>query len=383
MKVTKREKRENHAGSFRTLPNGKVEMTVSIGFDANGKHQRKRFYGKNKTACRKQYEEFLAGGEEAKQAAMSESPVSKELSLSSWMLDVYLPTYKDGNVEDSTYADYVYLANHVKEHKIGKMRLSQVKSIHVTEYFKDKLDLSQSFRKRSKFLLNAAFETAIDNDLCLKNPVRRAVIASKPEGEKIPFSQSNALTIEEFAKNDDLFGTAMYIMLHAGIRSQEMRALQVEKFDFKTGFVLIDRAVKKTGKLGLPKGNKIRIVPLEPEVAEFLEVALAGKSGYIVEKRGHYTTERGFRERYDGFFGRLNLCLKERGEKTVDLLPPHSTRHTFATYRQKGGMPVAILMAIMGHSSREMTDHYTHVDDMETLAEAIREYPFLKPRTQS
>jgi integrase len=57
--------------------------------------------------------------------------------------------------------------------------------------------------------------------------------------------------------------------------------------------------------------------------------------------------------------------------------PPHISRHSFALLKQKHGMPVAILMEIMGHSSREMTDHYTHVGDIATLSEAVKKYSFL------
>jgi len=231
--------RKKGDGSFRKLPNGSVEFTVDVGNDAYGVRQRKRFYGKTEAECRKKYKEFIKDGE--KQPAKS-----KEHTLATW-LDEWLATYKKGNVEDSTHADYVYLAGHVKGHKIGGMKLSQVKPIHVTEYFASKIELSQSFRKRSKFLLNAAFECGIDNDFCDRNPVRRAEIAKKTQGEKEPFTENDAKTIAGFAKTDELFGVAMYIMLNTGVRAGEMRAMQVSQIDFDNGFIVIDRAVKRTG----------------------------------------------------------------------------------------------------------------------------------------
>jgi integrase len=312
--------RKKGDGSFRKLPNGSVEFTVDLGNDVYGVRQRKRFYGKTESECRKKYKDFIKEGEK--------KPVAtKEHTLASW-LDYWLETYKKGNVEDSTFADYVYLAGHVKKHQIGGMKLPQVKPLHVTEYFSAKLDLSQSFRKRSKFLLNAAFECALDNEFCDRNPVRRAEISKKVQPEKEPFSEADAKIIAEFAKTDDLFGVAMYIMLNTGIRSGEMRAMQVSSIDFEAGVVTIDKAVKRTGELGLPKNNKTRRIPLEPQVTEFLRTKLQGKSGYILSG-DCYVTHSGFRGRYEWFFDRLNRHRESLGQAPIDRKTPHASRHEY------------------------------------------------------
>jgi len=357
--------RKKLKGGFRELPNGTIEYQVSLSADIYGNRRRKAFYGKDENECIAKHLEFTKTGEIYPEK-------SKEYTLSTW-LDEWLVTYKQHKVEASTYVDYVHLAAHVKKHAIGNMKLAQVKPIHITDYFNDKIDLSQSFRKRSKFLLNAAFEASIDNDICDKNPVRRAEIASKTQLTKESYTESETKTIVDFAKTDELFGVIIYIMLNSGVRAGEMRAMQVSSIDFEKGFISIDKAVKRTGKLGLPKNNKTRLIPLGDDVLEFLKSVLQEKSGYIIGG-DTYTTHSGFRGRYEWFFNRLNLYLESRGEKPIEMKSPHSTRHTFASIRQKHGMPIAILMAIMGHSSREMTDHYTHVDDLETLMDAVRKY---------
>jgi integrase len=360
--------RKNHDGSFRKLANGTVEYVVSVGFDAFGKHQRKRFYGKTESECRKKYKEFVEGG-------YVQTGNASEHTLSSWF-DEWLPAYKQHKVEASTYKDYQYLASHVKAHKLGGMRLSQIKPLHVTEYFASKIELSQSFRKRNKFLLNAAFETAIDNDFCTKNPVRRAIIAKKIEPEKCIFSRDEVRTILEFAKDDELFGVAMYIMLNSGVRGQELRALTTDKIDYDHGIIRIDQAVKETGEIGLPKNGKPRIVPLESGVAEFLKTRLHGKSGYIIGG-ADFVTKHGFRGRYDCFFDRLNKHLVSEGKGPINGKSAHKTRHSFTTLRQHSGMPRSKVEAIVGHGAKDITDNYTHFSDVAILTETVREYPYL------
>ena len=361
-------KNKKGCGSFRRLPNDSVEFTISIGNSADGTRKRKFFYGKTESECRAKYKEFIKKGE--KQLYISKEPI-----LSSW-LDEWLSVYKANKIQSSTYEEYVKLAERVKKHKIGGMKLTQVKPMHITEFFTSIFNYSQSVRKKTRFVLTAAFECAVDNDLCVKNPVRRAEIAKKPTPEKEIYTEDEVRTILNFAKTDELFGIPMYILLNSGIRSGELRALSVDRVDFNSGIISIDRAIKESDEIGRPKNGRTRYIPLEPEVSEFLKSKLCGKSGYILGG-DRCITKHGLRGRYEWFFKRLNLFLAENGLNPIKMRSPHICRHAFASIRQKHGMPISILMAIMGHNSREMTDHYTHTGDIATLTEAVKKYTFL------
>jgi integrase len=365
--------RKKGDGSFRRLPNNSFEYAISVGNDIYGSRQRKFFYGKTEAECRKKYKDFMKGGDKQQIKA-------REYSLSKW-LDEWLKIYKAKNVQASTYNEYVYLASHAKRHKIGGMKLSQIKPIHVTEFFTSLINYSHSIRKRMRFLLNAAFECAIDNDFCAKNPVRRAEIARKPQPEKEAFTEDEARTIIEFAKTDELFGVPIYILLNTGIRSGEMRALTTDKIDFENGVIAIDKAVKETGELGLPKNGKPRYIPIEDEVTAFLSDRIDRDAKYLIGD-SYYVSKDGFRGRYEWFFKRLNLFLESNGKKPIKIKSPHSTRHTFGTLRQKSGMPIAMVSALLGHQSTEVTDKYTHLSDVTTLSEAVRKYPFIKPMAE-
>jgi integrase len=361
--------RKKGEGSYHKLPNGTFEFSIELDRDIYGKRQRKRFYGKTESECRKKYKEFIKEGEKSKSA------VASEHTLSSW-LDVWLKTYKEKKVQSATYDDYVALAVHVKKHKIGGLKLSQVKPIHVTDYFTDKNDYSSSFLKRMRFLLNAAFESAIDNEYCDKNPVRRAEIPNKVQPEREAFTEEQVKTILDFAKTDRLFGLAIYIMFNTGVRSQEIRALTIHKIDFVSNIVTIDKAVKRNGELGLPKNNKTRYIPIKPEVSDFIRSHMWWCGRYIVGN-ADYVSKEGFRSRYNCFFNRLNKHLLRSKQEPIDGKSPHATRHTYATLLQKNGMPIAMVSALMGHESTDVTDKYTHVSDVATLSEAVDKYNLL------
>jgi integrase len=355
-----REKRGS--GSFRKLTNGTFEYTINTesGFDEFGKRQRKSFYGKTQAECRKKHKEWLKDGEPTN--------TSHENTLAEW-LELWLFVYKKGNVSEGTYEDYVGLAKHVINHRIGKLKLSQVKPIHITEFLGSKADYSYSFHKRMRFILTSSFECAIDNDLCIKNPAKRAASVKKVEPQREAFLEEDVRKILEFTKTDELFGLPIYIMFHTGIRSQEMRALTIEQIDFKTGIITIDRAVKRNGEMGLPKNNKTRYIPLKPEIAEYLNSKLDKDSRYIIGN-DHYVTKSGFESRYKWFFDRLNRSL----EQLIDPKSPHAIRHTAATMWQKNGMPISMVAALLGHHSTTVTDKYTHVGDVTTLSQAVNDF---------
>jgi site-specific recombinase XerD len=73
----------------------------------------------------------------------------------------------------------------------------------------------------------------------------------------------------------------------------------------------------------------------------------------------------------------MNKFLEESGQTPIPFKSAHATRHTFGTIRQKNGMPIAMVAALLGHHSTEVTDKYTHVGDVATLTEAVKKYEFL------
>ncbi|MBP3921992.1 MAG: site-specific integrase [Ruminiclostridium sp.] len=355
--------RKHGDGSFRTLKNGKIELTISEGYDIYGQRIRKRFYGNTEAECRRKYKEHLKGiGEQTR--------ASVEYTLAEW-IPLWLNTYKRNNVQSSTYDEYVYLLGKVTAHKLGKMYLTDIKPIHITDFFAG-CNYSHSVRKRLRFLLHGLFSDAIDNDYCYKNPVARAQIAKKEQGEKKSYTEDQATQILEFAKTDELFGLPIIILLSSGIRSGELRALSPDKFDFQNNIIRIDTAVKRDGSIGKPKNGKPRIVPVNENVMTFIAEKLNREQPYIIDD--HIITESGLRSRYTWFFDRLNKKLTEDGKPIIEVLPPHSTRHTYSTLMQKKGMPVAIVSKILGHHSLEVTGGYTHMDDLQTLIMAVKTY---------
>ena len=353
-------KRKDGDGTFRKKPNGRIEYMVSFGYDLYGKRIRKSFSGKTEAECRRKAKEY-------QKQLDSQQIALQDMTLGNW-LEQWVDTYKKHTVQSSTYDEYKYIIRIIKEHQISHMLLTDMKPIHISDFFNTEANYSRTIIKKLRFVLNGAFEAAIDNDLCYKNPVRRASIPNKKQEEKTAYTEAEIQTLHNFAVTDSLFGVPMLLLLHTGMRSGELRALQYKDIDIQQRCVHIHHSIKRDGTIGAPKNGKARVVPLTVEFANLISSMIAEKNpdAYVIGDQDHFTTASGLRSRYQAFFRRLN-----KSEEKVVMQSPHCIRHTYSTSLQRAGVPIAIVSVILGHNSTEVTDKYTHLDNIEDLKAAV------------
>ena len=176
---------------------------------------------------------------------------------------------------------------------------------------------------------------------------------------KIPQNLPKYLSSEEIMKNLSLIDRstlmgmrdyALILFLYAsGCRVSE--ALNVQREDIVDGWL----------KIRFAKGEKERVVPLAPIAIEALE-------NYLQHEQMHSSY----------------LWLNYRGEvlsrisafKVVKKylgVSPHVLRHSFASSLIIGGADLRVVQELLGHSSLETTQIYTHIQK-QNLAETMRSY---------
>jgi site-specific recombinase XerD len=131
--------------------------------------------------------------------------------------------------------------------------------------------------------------------------------------------------------------------LYTGLRSNELRLLDVADIDFEAMTVFV--------RFG--KRSKQRIVPLHAEAAAALDAHLAGRaSGPVFE------SNRGSRISYD----RLHSLVGELGRRAGlrKELHPHALRHSFAVSLLDAGVDLETIRDLLGHESIQTTSIYLH-----------------------
>jgi len=142
--------------------------------------------------------------------------------------------------------------------------------------------------------------------------------------------------------------TAMLELLYAtGVRVSELAGMNVKDVD------LTRRTVRVLGK-----GNKERVVPFgeaaADAVSQWLEHGRAELAGdtpaLFVGVRGGRIDPR-----------QVRRVVEKAGQVTGQTITPHGLRHTAATHLLEGGADLRVVQEMLGHSSLQTTQIYTHV----------------------
>ncbi len=176
---------------------------------------------------------------------------------------------------------------------------------------------------------------------------------------KVPKNLPKYLSYEEIASalklidRSTLLGLrdyALILFLYAsGCRISE--ALMVKRDDINNGWL----------KIRFAKGQKERMVPLAPVAIEAVEAYLKEAS---IQSEYIWLNYRGTQ---------LSRISAYKIVKNYLNVSPHVLRHSFASALILGGADLRVVQELLGHSSLETTQIYTHIQQ-ENLAKTINEY---------
>jgi tyrosine recombinase XerC len=127
----------------------------------------------------------------------------------------------------------------------------------------------------------------------------------------------------------------------------------------------------------LGKGRKERIVPFGEPAAEALELYLRDRPSLVRRGPGTdalYLNARGGRLTERSIHRLSRRYLKEASLRTG--LSPHSLRHAFATHLLERGADLRSIQELLGHSSLQTTQKYTHL----TKEQLVKVYEKAHPK---
>jgi integrase/recombinase XerC len=149
----------------------------------------------------------------------------------------------------------------------------------------------------------------------------------------------------------------LLLMYTTGMRLSELIGLKVGDVDFYRNNLRV-----------LGKRNKERIIPMHPEMVDWLKLYLGDHAGDFL-----FVTERG-KPLYPMYVYRLvnhYLKLFSHAAKTS----PHVLRHSFATHMLNNGANLLAIKDILGHANLSATQVYT-----KNSFEKLKQVHALHPR---
>ena len=346
---------------------GIYEIKATIGKDViSGKVIRKSFYSsKSKADAREKANEYIRHQELKSYGVIKEDDTS--LLLKDWA-DKWLKTYKKPNVSENTY---ILTYEHTVEKHIKPVfknaKLKDIKPIDIQELFSLKKNLSESMLDKINLCLMGIFETAIDNDLIIKNPAKNITYKSeKQKAVKKIYSSKQIDVAKQFFKTEM---PELVILLCSGLRRGELVGLKWEDINFERKSITVNRSIAdhKSGGVVVrpPKWNSYREIPLEND-AETVLLSLDKKSEYVFPNNLNRVQSP------NTWSQKLDRCMKLFSSKTgLPMLTAHELRHTYGTDLRRRGIDIYTIQKIMGHRDIKMTSElYVH-NEFDELKKVI------------
>lgn len=182
-------------------------------------------------------------------------------------------------------------------------------------------------------------------------------LTQKQTGKIKPPSENRFETLRNF--------TVMEFFYGSGIRLSELHGLNFDSIDMRGETVRV-----------LGKGKKERIVPLTSSAVEalrkysrFYPAEVTSSSPIFINKEGKRLSRRQIERIVEK--GLLDVSTQKKRS-------PHVLRHSFATHLMDSGADIRAVKELLGHSSLNTTQIYTHVSREHLL----RVYRQAHPRAE-
>lgn len=340
------------AKTYNYTVNGKEYYRVRAKIEVNGKTITKAFLGDGKKDAEKKRDEYIAGL--SQNASFNSADLFDNL-FKEWFDTVHRPA-----IAESTYFNYSnYYNKHIKGSDLAKMRLCDVKTIHIQKLYNSLP--SKSPLHFVDLLLKIFLKYLYDNDVLQKDLLRGIKL---PKFDKIK-TFDNFLMTDELAKlkvlgyDPDYF--PFLFLVYTGLRRGELAALMWSDVDLKNKLITINKnysmVALNTYVLSPTKGREIRKVPIPDTLIPYIEkhrgnVRMLSDEPFIKDKLGLYRPPHRF----------YNAWMFLRKKVTDRKVSVHGLRHTYCTLLCTRGVPMKTASELMGHKNTKMVDEiYSHV----------------------
>ncbi len=210
----------------------------------------------------------------------------------------------------------------------------------------------------------AFFDWAENRDLITKNPSRRIEFIPRASLPRVPDFESAKKLLDSISSGcwaGARDRAMLYTLYGSGCRISEI-----------CGVRMSDLSGNEMRVLG--KGNKERICLLPTQSIDAINHWIKHhrserlpKGDYVFLTRdGAALTPTGFRCAMDRHRKRIGFDQVETYASgyTRSRLSPHALRHLFATMLLERGAPLRVIQELLGHSSIQTTQKYTHVSSL-------------------
>jgi integrase/recombinase XerD len=290
-------------------------------------------------------------------------------AISQYLTHLSIERNLSKNTLESYNRDLVFYQQNIKIEQVQDIKENDVQKI----LNQHRLAHAEASTKRFIASIRGFHKFMFLENVSKHNPTQNLSIGSK--ALRLP----KTLSVEQVNKLFEKFNTSsenyprdllvFEFLYGTGARISELVQTDLEDIDFEQNIV----------KIRFGKGSKQRIVPLGKSLKIAIKNYLTRNRNALVNTKKPNSSlllnAKGNRLSRQSIWQIVNDVSNAVGETE---LTPHTLRHAFATHLLEGGADVRVVQELLGHSSVNTTQIYTHVT-VERLREVFAE---THPRAQ-
>ena len=246
--------------------------------------------------------------------------------------------------------------------------VEKIESYDVRDWLMVQMEKNSPATVKKKLAALSAWMTYLRKNKYLSRDIMAAISAPKtPERLPIFFRENEVEHIYDDIYPPTYEGALAKLVLRmlyeTGMRRSELASLTVQDVNLS----------KLTIKV-LGKGSKARIIPIENELAHNISQYLALRDEKMTEEKAADSRRLLINSKGRPVSDSMIYSIVEQYMPTLsnaDRVSPHVFRHTFATHMLNEGADINAVKELLGHSSLDSTEIYTHMS-RERLKETYK-----------
>ena len=247
----------------------------------------------------------------------------------------------------------IYNSAYKNSADLHNMKMKDIRTTHLEDIM-NTTQVGYQTQANMKLLWGQLFKFAMERDIVQKNYADFVGTKAKDTGTKrtaIKKEDIELLWKQIDEGNEDAEVAMIYI--YTGLRASELLEIRKENISLENRIMI---GGKKT------KAGTDRRIPIHQCILPFVEKRMKQSGDYLIRKD----------DKNKPFA--YQVYLKSKWQPLMQTIKadytPHFARHTCATMMREANIPEDIRKLILGHSSQDITDRYTHISD-SMLIEAI------------
>ena len=304
--------------------------------------------------------------EKARQAEQDRLQAKEKITFSQFFETEYLPEAKQ-NVKkrtlDTQKGHYRYWLKPV----LGKLTFKQITPFHLKKIKKNMLKAGRSPRTLQNCFatFRQTWNAARLQDLTNEDTPTREVKIPKFNNKRERYlsrDEADSLLTELMRRSTQLYNISL-LAIRTGARAGELFSLVWGGVDLENGVLTVpdNKSSDKTRYLYLTKDTKAMLAGLQNNQPKS-ELVFKDKKGHKIKE-----ISKAFGEAVKALG--LNDGVTDRRQRVCF----HTLRHTFASWHVQSGTRLYIIKELLGHSSIQLTERYSHLQK-EGLQKAVKEF---------